>query len=109
MGFAASQARLLMLTARRSDLELQRQFLNQGRMQLSNILNLMFNNAASLEPQSANAQQLQNRIAAIQEIDKQLELQSKRIDTQHEACMTEIESVQKVIQRNIQMSFKSSG
>jgi len=33
---AASQARLLMLTARKSDLELQMQFVSQRRMQLAN-------------------------------------------------------------------------
>jgi hypothetical protein len=35
--FAASQARFLMLTARKSDLELQGQFINQARLQVENM------------------------------------------------------------------------
>ena len=90
---AASQARLLMLTARKSDLELQLQYITQVRIQIQNAL------------RTANAQQRQ----ALVEADKKLELQMKRIDVQHKAVQTEIETVQKVIQKNIETSFKIHG
>jgi DNA repair ATPase RecN len=107
MGMVASQARLTMLTARKSDLELQGQFINQARMQLSNMSSTMMNSSSNLEPDSPQAQQLQSRIAAMQQVDKSLEMQLRRVDTQHQAVQTEIESVQKVISKNIEMSFKT--
>jgi hypothetical protein len=109
MGFAASQARYMMLTARKSDLELQGQFINQARMQLANVTGALFTISSNLEPESVEAQLLQARIAAIQSIDKSLELNLKRIDTQHEAVQTEIDAVRKVIGKNIESSFKTFG
>ncbi len=109
MGFAASQARYLTLTARKSDLELQGQFINQARLSLANITGALFTVSANLEPESPEAQQLQARIAAIQAIDKALELQLRRVDTQRDAVQTEIEAVRKVIGKNIESTFKTFG
>lgn len=109
MGLAASQARLLMITARKSSLELQLQFVQQGRQQLANIVSMLFQNQANLEPDSPQSQQMQAQIAAIQAQDQRLELESRRIDTQHQAIQTELEAVAKVISKNIEMSFKLSG
>jgi capsule polysaccharide export protein KpsE/RkpR len=109
MGFAASQARFMSLTARKSDLELQGQFINQSRMQLANITGNLFTISSNLEPESPEAQQLQARIAAIQAVDKSLELQLRRVDTQHDAVQTEIDAVRKVIGKNIESTFKTFG
>lgn len=109
MGFAASQARFLTLTARKSDLELAGQFINQARLQLANITGALFTISSNLEPESAEAQQLQARIASIQAIDKSLELQLRRVDTQRDAVQTEIEAVRKVIGKNIASTFKTFG
>jgi capsule polysaccharide export protein KpsE/RkpR len=109
MGFAASQARFMMLTARRSDLELQGQFINQARMQLANMTGALFTIASNLEPDSPETQQLQARVAAIQALDKGLELQLRRVDTQRDAVQTEIDAVRKVIGKNIESTFKTFG
>jgi capsule polysaccharide export protein KpsE/RkpR len=107
MGFAASQARYMMLTARKSDLELQGQFINQARLQLANITGALFTIASNLEPESPETQQIQARVAAIQAIDKALELQLRRVDTQRDAVQTEIDAVRKVIGKNIESTFKT--
>ncbi|MDX2085827.1 MAG: hypothetical protein SFZ03_10625 [Candidatus Melainabacteria bacterium] len=107
MGLAASQGRFLMLTARKSDLELNGQQINQSRMQIANITNELFNIASMLDPDSNEAVQLQLRISALQSVDKSLELQLRRVDTQHEALQTEIDAVKKVIGKNIDLSFKT--
>ena len=107
MGFAASQARQMLLTARKSDLELQGQFINQSRMALAQITGSLFTMSANLEPNSQQSQQLQARISSIASIDKALELQLKQVDTQREAVQTEQEAVQKVLFKNIQSSFKT--
>lgn len=109
MGFAASQARFLLLTARKSDLELQGQFINQARLQLANVSSSLFSLSANLDPESAQARALQSRIAAIQAIDKALELQLRRVDTQRDAVQTEIDAVRKVIGKNIASTFKTFG
>jgi hypothetical protein len=112
MGLAASQARLMMLVARKSDLEYQLQLINNQRMQLANMVGGLSNEMAKNFDQGANDnvnKGLQARILSIQQIDKVFEMQAQRINTQHEAVQTEIGAVQKVIQKNIQMSFKLMG
>lgn len=107
MGLAASQARFLALTARKSDLELKGQFINQARMQLASLTGQMFSASASLEPDSKEAKLLQARIERLQQVDKMLELQLRTVDTQQQSVQTEIAAVQKVIDKNIDMSFKT--
>jgi capsule polysaccharide export protein KpsE/RkpR len=99
----------MMLTARKSDLELQGQFINQARLQLANITGALFTISSNLEPESPETQQLQARVAAIQAIDKALELQLRRVDTQRDAVQTEIDAVRKVIGKNIESTFKTFG
>jgi chromosome segregation ATPase len=109
VGLAASQARYLTLTARKSDLELTGQQINQSRLQLANATGQLFTISANLEPESQTAIQLQLRISALQTLDKSLELQLRRVDTQREAIVTEIDAVNKVIQKNIAGTFKTFG
>jgi Na+-transporting NADH:ubiquinone oxidoreductase subunit NqrC len=109
MGLAASQARFLSLTARKSDLELKGQFINQSRMQLAALTGQLFSASSNLEPDSKAAKLLQARISRLQEVDKILEMQLRRVDTQQQAVQTEISAVQKVIDKNIDMSFKTFG
>jgi len=44
--------------------------------------------------------------AKIQALDKQLEMEEKNIETQHKAIETELENLKKVIQKNIEDTFK---
>ena len=43
----------------------------------------------------------------IQQADKKLELQLKQLDTEQEAINTEMEAVKKVIEKNIEQTFKT--
>jgi hypothetical protein len=45
----------------------------------------------------------------VQQQDKRLELESKNYETQHKAVETEIDAIQKVIDKNIEKSFKTLG
>lgn len=107
MGMAASQSRYLLLTARKSDLEFTGQQINQSRLQLTNVTNQLFNVATQLEPDSPQAIEIQLRINALQSLDQGLELQLRRVDTQQKSVQTEIEAVQKVIDKNVSMTFKT--
>lgn len=106
MGLAASQARYLVLTSRKNDLELSGQQINQSRLELANIANDLFNTTTNLNPDSTQSIQLQLRINAIQSLDKGLELQLRRVDTQQQAVQTELDAVKKVIDKNIELTFK---
>src|SRR5262249_10654407 len=108
MGLAASQARFLALTARKSDLELSGEQINQSRAQLSNITNELFM-LYSEAMDDGQKDVLQFRIAALQSVDKMLEQQLRRVDTQRDAVQTEIDAVNKIIDKNIEMSFKTFG
>lgn len=107
MGLAASQARWQSLTARKTDLELTGQQINQSRLQLANATNDLFNIASTLDPDSDEAIQLQLRINSLQSLDKALELQLRRVDTQQQAVSTEIDAVKKVIDKSIDLVFKT--
>lgn len=107
MGLAASQSRYLLLTSRKNDLELTGQQINQSRMQLANTASNLFTTMADLNPDSNEAQDIQLRINAIQSLDKSLELQLRRVDTQHETVQTELDAVKKVIDKNIELVFKT--
>lgn len=109
MGFAASAARRAMLTARLSDLQLQGQFINQAKMQIANMSNSLFNATTNLEPESPQAQLIQQRIAALQTIEKMLDMQLARLDSQEEAVKTELEVLKKVIDESIARTFKTFG
>ncbi|MFM7389115.1 MAG: hypothetical protein ACKO34_00650 [Vampirovibrionales bacterium] len=109
MGLAASQARVLILTARKNDIEMQQLYINQVRAQMSNSVGLLFNLSESLEPGSPRYSQLQQRIAAIQQVDKGLQLQLERLTTQYQMVTAELESVRKNVQGNIKATFKALG
>lgn len=53
--------------------------------------------------------QYQTDMATVQAQDKKFDLQLKQIDTEHSALQTEYDSVKKVIDKNIETSFKIFG
>lgn len=118
MGLVASQARLLMLTARRHDLSFTIQSLTQQKMMMANSMqNLammqsnMMSGAASGNPQQQNYMNMQyrsleQRKEIINSHEKMLDLMIKNADTQLQAVMQEIESVEKVKDQSIKMGFK---
>lgn len=109
MGFAANQARLLSLISRKSDLELEAQFISQHRIYLANMVSGFFNMQAKLEPDSEAAKILEARIKQLQQADKILEMHLNRVNNQREAIVKEIDSTEKVISKNIQSSFGLMG
>lgn len=106
MGLSASQSRYLVLTSRKNDLELTGQQINQSRLELANMTNDLFNTSTSLDPDTSEAIKLQLRINAIQSLDKGLELQLRRVDTQQQAVQTELDAVKKIIDKNVELTFK---
>jgi hypothetical protein len=105
MGFAANQARLMGLISRKSDLELEGQFIEQQKMFYANMSSGMFNLSAKLDPNSPAAKILEGRIKNLQQADKILDMHLKRIANQRDAVIKDMESLDKVISKNIETSF----
>lgn len=109
MGFAANQARLLALISRKSDLELEAQFITQHKLYMANMTSGFFNMQAKLDPNSEAAKVLDARIKQLQQADKILDMHLRRIDSQQQAVKQEIESVDKLVKDNIKSSFGIMG
>ncbi|MEI7474128.1 MAG: hypothetical protein WCK67_05055 [bacterium] len=92
MGLVAGQARVLLLTDQKSTLEFQMQRICQKEMNLS--------------AQAQNFMNDDNIQKQVFELNKQLELQQKQIEAQHKMIETELESAKKVVDKNIESSFK---
>ena len=54
-------------------------------------------------------QEINSKIEIVQAEDKNLELRLKQLDTEQDAISTEIDAVQKVIEKNVESSFKTFG
>jgi hypothetical protein len=153
MGLSASQARLLMLTARKSDIEFSVQIINQRRTALAvqseqlirQYIAAMYQNddptvlnqttlgdPSTTQPVGAlpgfiftdptapanvgpvhqtpiATGDYEIKMAQVQALDKELELREKNLETQHKAIETEYDAVKKVIDKNIEISFKTFG
>ncbi len=96
MGLVASQARLMMLLSRKTDLEFVIQMISQRRTALA----FQSTAAANSYPQLAN----QLRI-----MDRDLEIQQKNLETQHKIVITEYDGIKKLVDKNIDLSFKTFG
>lgn len=100
---APENARLLALVARQADLDLESQFLGEQRLRLGNLV------AALDHGPEEMPEALAGRIRAIQAADKMMELNLNRVLSQRAAIEAEIQSVKRVISKNIQDSFRLAG
>lgn len=107
MGLAASQGRFLSLTARKSDLEFQGQGVNQERMRLSYETEGLFRDLNLLDPTTPEFEARLAELDLFHAQDRVLEMELKNIDTQQKEVSTEIDAVKKVIDKNIEMTFKT--
>ena len=139
MGLVASQARLLLLFGRKSDIEYRCQVISNKRMRLSfetgeiarTYVDALSNTVATgtgtwptppnapdalgqntrlyTEDDALATARYEGQTAILQAEDKRLELELKNLETQHKAVSTEIDAVNKVIDKNIEKSFKTLG
>ncbi len=94
MGLVGSQARLMMLIARKTDLEYAIQMISQRRTALA----FQAQQASNNYPQQANQ---------LRRLDRQLEIQQKNLETQHKISQTEFDGIKKITDKNVERSFKT--
>lgn len=112
MGLAASQARFLQLTARKSDLEFKGQQINQERTINAHAMETLVEQMQALAADGLlDDPSLYHSIEAELEqkhaIDRTLEIELRNVDTQHQEVQTEVDAVSKVIDKNIDMTYKT--
>ncbi len=115
MGLAASQARFLQLTARKSDLEFKGQQLNQERTINAHAMEQLveqMQNAAQFSDDGLliNPElyySIESELEQKHILDRTLELELRNVDTQHQEVQTEVDAVNKVIDKNIDMTYKT--
>lgn len=117
MTIAASQARFLSLTARKSNIELKLTQISERRMRLSyqsssiftNQIN-SYNSSSSSDSSSSYSSALyEAQTERIQQQDLQFELQQNQLETQLKTVSAEHESIQKLIDNNAKNEFKIFG
>ena len=106
MGVAATQFRLLISKSQLSDYQFQAQMINQSKQQLGSSVGSLWSLTANQDPGSPTMQVLNAQIAVIQQIEKGLEQQSTRLDLLVKAITTEVEGLNKVLEKNISNTFK---
>ncbi len=93
MGLADSQARLLMLTRYKSDLEFGMQIISQKRT------------ALAFQAQAAG-EQYPEMAAQLHVMDKKLETELNTLETQYKIVSTEVGSVKKIVEDHAKKDFK---
>ncbi len=109
MGIAASQARLIFIVARQSDIELRMEFNTMERAVLAEQASKFSSaatNTGNVFDLASSQQNYQSTMTAIHTKDRQLAVEMQSLETQHKMVSTEYESVKKVINKNIERSFK---
>lgn len=104
---AALQNKFLQLTAGKNDLESRKQAIDQARAEIFNELNLVHSALAKTDPSASTVNSIQKHISKLQELDRSLELQLRQISSQDQTIQNEIQATQRVIDQNIDRSFKT--
>lgn len=112
MGLAASQMRFLSLTSRKSDIEFKGQQINQERTQNAHGMETLVEQMQAISPEQLLVDPyaydvIEAQLEVLHAIDRGLEMDLKNVDTQHNEVQTEIDAVKKVIDKNIDMTFKT--
>jgi len=118
MGVDSNQCRLLLLTARRDDLEYSMSVLTMRQQMLAtNRANAVAQKAAALSTylqtpdqpvafeQTAAYAQYEQEMLRLEAADNQLDMQLKTMETEHQAITQEIEETRKTVDNNVKNTF----
>lgn len=108
MTIAALNCRMLTLTSYKADIEFRLQRTMEKRQYLSyKTLGIAELKARALRNEDQYAQQqLEVQEAQINRIDKIFEMEQTNFETQQKAAQAELESITKMLDKNIQREFK---
>ena len=108
MGLVTSTIRLLHLNNYRLDLEYKMQLISVAKLGLSNNINDLLNAGTDLDPDSPEVKALEKRKERLYMVEKRLDEQLQRYQTQLKSVEAEFESVKQQIDKNIKYSYGGS-
>lgn len=108
MTIAALNCRMLTLTSFKADIEFRLQRTMEKRQYLSyKTLGIATaKSTALLEENEYQQRLLEQQEAQINQLDKIFEMEQTNFETQQKAAQTELESITKMLDKNIQREFK---
>jgi len=106
MGMCTDMMRLSSLTSQKYDLEYQSQLITDTKMQLTRSASELTRVGTDLDPGSPAYAELTKRTERLHAMEKKLDKQLQENDVRLKAIDTEMQSVQGMLSKNIQSSFK---
>ncbi|MBE7706430.1 MAG: hypothetical protein E7Z91_04220 [Cyanobacteria bacterium SIG30] len=105
MGLITSSVRLLYLNSYRLDLEYKIQLISSEKMRLASTLNELINVGSDLDPESPEVKTLEKRKERLHLVEKRLDEQMQRYETQLKMVEAEFQSCKQMIDKNIQYTY----
>lgn len=106
MGMATSQMRLMYLNAYRLDLEYKIQLITEAKMNLSRTVTDLLNVGTDLDADDPVVKKLEARKERLNIMEKKLDMQMQQYQQKLQMIDTEMQSCQKLVDKNIKMSFQ---
>ncbi len=107
MGLITSTIRLIYLNNYRLDLEYKTQLISVAKLNLSNTVNDLLNAGSDLDPDSPEVKALEKRKERLYMVEKRLDEQLQRYQTQLKMVEAEYQQVQQQIDKNIKFAYGS--
>ena len=105
MGLIASSVRLLYLNNYRHDLESKMLKINQEKLRLSSSMNDLMNVGSDMSPDSPEVKELEKRKERLELVEKRLDEQMQRYETQSKIVEAEYQMCKEMIDKNIQYAY----
>ena len=105
MGLLIAQMRLAQINEYRSDLEYKIRLISSTKLDLSNQINELVGFGSDMEPDSPEMKALEKKKERLYAVEKALDAQLQRYQTQLEMVDAEEQSVKQSLEKAIQRSF----
>ncbi len=105
MGLITATIRKAQLNNYRLDLEYRMQLINTSKLNLSQTVNELLSVSSDLDVNSPEAKALEKRKERLYLVEKKLEEQAQRFETQLKMVEAELQSCDQMIDKNIQYSY----
>ena len=105
MGLLVAQMRLAQINEYRSDLEYRIRLVSATKLDLSNQINQLVGFGSDMDPDSPEMKALEKKKERLYVVEKALDAQLQRYQTQLEMIEAEEQSVKESLSKSIQRSF----
>jgi capsule polysaccharide export protein KpsE/RkpR len=105
MGLIAASSRLTQLNRYRLELEEKMQLISDKKFKLLDTVNDLTDVSAGLDEKAPEVKALEARKLRLQAIEKQLDVQMQRYETQLKMVDAEIQSCKQLVDKNIQLMY----